>query len=63
MLNWTKQKPQNSGWYWVSPDPKEKPYGIFRYDPDVFGLTHFLMKTNEEIYFAGPIPEPPNKSC
>lgn len=60
MLIWKKEKPLRSGWYWVTPDPKVKPYGVFHYDPNVFGLLSFLDKKDNGVWVAGPVPEPRN---
>jgi len=61
MLKWIKEKPSRSGWYWVTADPKLKPYGVFYYHPDVFGLVQFISKKDGEIWIAGPVPEPKNE--
>ena len=59
MLRWTKEKPTREGWYWVSDDPKtDENAGIYKYVPGCFGVITVMIRSNPNMFFAGPVVYP-----
>ena len=70
-MNWTKEKPTESGWYWIFATPYgEEIKDIAEIAVGESGITILFPVSGYEwepsyevedvIYWMGPLPEPPN---
>lgn len=55
---WTQNRPERSGWYWMTTNPHGDRVGVYYWKEGTYGVITATIAQNKTVWFCGPIREP-----